>query len=67
MISGGGDHVKRTGSEEEWLVSVNDSCLETPTAQSPNLTWFSLDAAECKRKKEINDCSISELETQQAL
>ena len=51
VISGGGDHVKRTGSEEEWLVSVNDSCLETPTAQSPNLTWFSLDAAECKRKK----------------
>ena len=50
-ISGGGDHVKRTGSEEEWFVRVNDSCLNTPTAQSPNLTWFSLDAAECESKK----------------
>lgn len=46
MISGGGDHVKRTGSEVEWFVSVNDSCLDAPTAQSPNLTWFSLEAAE---------------------
>ena len=48
MTSGGGDHVKRTGSKEEWFVRVNDSCLDTPTAQSPNLTWFSLDAAEMK-------------------
>ena len=46
VISGGGDHVKRTGSEVEWFVSVNDSCLDAPTAQSPNLTWFSLEAAE---------------------
>lgn len=46
MISGGGDHVKRTGSEVEWFVSVNDSCLDASTAQSPNLTWFSLEAAE---------------------
>ena len=51
VISGGGDQVKRTGSEEEWFVRVNDSCLDTPTAQSPNLTWFSLDAAECTSQK----------------
>lgn len=51
VISGGGDQVKRTGSEEEWFVRVNDSCLDTPTAQSPNLTWFSLDAAECLNQK----------------
>ena len=38
VTSGGGDHVKRTGSEGEWFVKVNDSCLDTPTAQSPNLT-----------------------------
>lgn len=38
VISGGGDHVKRTGSEREWFVRVNDSCLDTPTAQSPNFT-----------------------------
>lgn len=50
MTSGGGDHVKRTGSDEEWFVKVNDSCLDTPTAQSPNLTWFSLDAMRCKSK-----------------
>lgn len=46
VTSGGGDQVKRTGSEEEWFVSVNDSCLDTPTAQSPNLTWFSRDATD---------------------
>ena len=51
VISGGGDQVKRTGSEEEWFVRVNDNCLDTPTAQSPNLTWFSRDAAECISQK----------------
>lgn len=51
VISGGGDQVKRTGSEGEWFVRVKDSCLDTPTAQSPNLTWFSLDAAECTSQK----------------
>lgn len=51
VTSGGGDHVKRTGSEGEWFVKVNDSCLDAPTAQSPNLTWFSLDAAGCKSKR----------------
>ena len=48
VTSGGGVQVKRNGSEEEWFVKVNDSCLDTPTAQSPNLTWFSLDAEEQK-------------------
>lgn len=51
VTSGGGDQVKRTGSDGEWFVKVNDSCLDTPTAQSPNLTWFSLDAGEMKNKK----------------
>ena len=50
VTSGGGDQVKRTGSEEEWFVRVNDSCLDAPTAQSPNFTWFSLDATEHNSK-----------------
>ena len=48
MISRGGHQVKRTGSEREWFVNVNDNRFDTPTAQSPNMTWFSLDAAKTK-------------------
>ena len=66
VISGGGDQVKRTGSVEEWFVRVNDNCLDTPTAQSPNLTWFSLDAVEFRSQK-LGMAALASSETQQAL